>query len=459
MVLEPLGNLGAPSPRNSRVRGDVLADILIKDGYIITMDAQRRILERGSVAIKGDKITAVGKDVQERADTVIDARGKAVLPGLINAHTHLSMTLLRGVADDMPLMEWLETKIWPIEKNLTAQDSYLGALLGCLEMIKSGTTCFADQYFFMQDVARAVEEAGLRAMLSYGIIEMDDPKRRESELRAGEKLVKTCQGAAGGRIQTMFGPHAAYTCSPECLIQVKELAKKYKVGIHTHISETQDEVDKITKKYGKRPVEHLDSIGFLGPEVLAAHCIWLTEKEIAVIRKQGVKPVHNPVSNMKTASGVAPVPEMLAAGIPVALGTDGAASNNSLDMFSEMKFAALLSKAHKLDPTALPAQVVLEMATINGAITLGLQDKIGSLEVGKKADIVMVDMKKPHLAPLHNVISHLVYSAVGGDVDTVVVDGKVLMRERRVLTLDEVKVLEETQKAADDLLARREAAK
>ncbi|MBA7601096.1 5-methylthioadenosine/S-adenosylhomocysteine deaminase [subsurface metagenome] len=451
--------MGAPSPRNSRVRGDVLADILIKDGYIITMDAQRRILERGSVAIKGDKITAVGKDVQERADTVIDARGKAVLPGLINAHTHLSMTLLRGVADDMPLMEWLETKIWPIEKNLTAQDSYLGALLGCLEMIKSGTTCFADQYFFMQDVARAVEEAGLRAMLSYGIIEMDDPKRRESELRAGEKLVKTCQGAAGGRIQTMFGPHAAYTCSPECLMQVKELAKKYKVGIHTHISETQDEVDKITKKYGKRPVEHLDSIGFLGPEVLAAHCIWLTEKEIAVIRKQGVKPVHNPVSNMKTASGVAPVPEMLAAGIPVALGTDGAASNNSLDMFSEMKFAALLSKAHKLDPTALPAQVVLEMATINGAITLGLQDKIGSLEVGKKADIVMVDMKKPHLAPLHNVISHLVYSAVGGDVDTVVVDGKVLMRERGVLTLEEVKVLEETQKVADDLLARREAAK
>jgi len=436
-----------------------LADILIKDGYIITMDAQRRILERGSVAIEGDKITAVGKDVQERADTVIDARGKAVLPGLINAHTHLSMTLLRGVADDMPLMEWLETKIWPIEKNLTAQDSYLGALLGCLEMIKSGTTCFADQYFFMQDVARAVEEAGLRAMLSYGIIEMDDPKRRESELRAGEKLVKTCQGAAGGRIQTMFGPHAAYTCSPECLMQVKELAKKYKVGIHTHISETQDEVDKITKKYGKRPVEHLDSIGFLGPEVLAAHCIWLTEREIAVIQKQGVKPVHNPVSNMKTASGVAPVPEMLAAGIPVALGTDGAASNNSLDMFSEMKFAALLSKAHKLDPTALPAQVVLEMATINGAIALGLQDKIGSLEVGKKADIVMVDMKKPHLAPLHNVISHLVYSAVGGDVDTVVVDGKVLMRERGVLTLDEVKVLEETQKAADDLLARREAAK
>jgi len=423
------------------------------------MDARRRILERGSVAIDGDKITAVGKDVKGRADTVIDARGKAVLPGLINAHTHLSMTLLRGAADDMPLMEWLETKIWPIEKNLTADDCYVGALLGCLEMIKSGTTCFADQYFYMEDVARAVEKAGLRGVLSRGIIELGDPKKRETTIREGEKLVKTCHGKANGRILTMFGPHTAYTCSPECLMQVKKLAKKYKVGIHTHISESQDEVDKIMKKYGKRPVEHLDSIGFLGPEVLAAHCVWLTEREITIIRKQGVKPVHNPVSNMKIACGVAPVPEMLAAGMPVALGTDGAASNNSLDMFSEMKFAALLSKAHKLDPTVLPAQVVLEMATINGAIALGLQDKIGSLEVGKKADIVMVDMKKPHLTPLHNVISHLVYSAVGGDVDTVVVDGKFLMRECRVLTLDEVKVVEDTQKAADDLLARKEAEK
>lgn len=459
MVLKLLENLGAPSPRNSNARGDGLADILIRDGYIITMDAQRRILERGSVAIEGDKITAVGKDVKERADTVIDARGKAVMPGLINAHTHLSMTLLRGVADDMPLMEWLDTKIWPIEKNLTAQDSYLGASLGCLEMIKSGTTCFADQYFFMEDVARAVEKAGLRGVLSRGIIELDDPKKREATIREGEKLVKTCHGKANGRILTMFGPHSAYTCSPECLMKVKELAKKYKVGIHTHISESQDEVDRIMKKYNKRPVEHLDSIGFLGPEVLAAHCVWLTEREITIIRKQGVNPVHNPVSNMKIACGVAPVPEMLAAGIPVALGTDGAASNNSLDMFSEMKFAALLNKAHKLDPTVLPAQVVIEMATINGAVALGLQDKIGSLEVGKKADIVMVDMKKPHLAPLHNVISHLVYSAVGGDVDTVMVDGKVLMQERRVLTLDEVKVVEDTQKAADDLLARKEAEK
>jgi 5-methylthioadenosine/S-adenosylhomocysteine deaminase len=321
-------------------------------------------------------------------------------------------------------------------------------------MIKSGTTCFADQYFYMEDVARAVEEAGLRGVLSRGIIELDDPEKRKRTIREGERLVKNCQGMVNGRITTMFGPHAAYTCSPECLMQVKELARKYKVGIHTHIAETQEEVERIEKKYGKRPVEHLDGIDFLGPEVLAAHCVWLTKHEIEVIKKRGVKPVHNPVSNMKTGSGVAPVPEMIKAGIPVALGTDGAASNNSLDMFNEMKFAALLSKVHKLDPTVVPAQAVLEMATIKGAIALGLQREIGSLEVGKKADIVLVDLKKPHLAPLHNVISHLVYSAVGSDVDTVIVDGEVLMQEGKVLSLNEDKVLEDVQKVSDDLLAR-----
>ena len=436
-----------------------MADILIKDGHVITMDPKRRVFERGSVAIDGDKIVAVGKDVKEKADTVVDARGKVVLPGLINCHTHLSMTLLRGVADDMPLMQWLETKIWPIEKNLRSEDCYVGALLGCLEMIKSGTTCFADQYFFMKHVARAVEGAGMRASLSYGIIELGDPKRRESELRAGEKLVKECHGKANGRISTMFGPHAPYTCSPECLMKVKELAEKYKVGIHTHISESQDEIKQITEKYGKRPVEHLDAIGFLGPEVLAAHCVWLTDREIKILKERGVKPVHNPISNMKIGCGVAPVPEMLSAGIPVALGTDGAASNNALNMINEMKFAALLNKVHKLDPVAVPATAALEMATINGAIALGLQNKIGSLEAGKKADIVLVDLKKPHLAPLHNVISHLVYSAAGSDVDTTIVDGRILMQGCRVLALDENKVLEQAQKISDDLIARWRATK
>jgi 5-methylthioadenosine/S-adenosylhomocysteine deaminase len=431
-----------------------LADILIEGGLIVTMDPHRRIIQRGSLAIEGDRIAAVGEVVEGRGDVVIDARGKAVLPGLINAHTHLPMTLLRGIADDMPLLEWLETKIWPIERNLKKGDCYRGALLGCLEMIKSGTTCFADQYFFMDEVARAVEESGMRGVLSYGIIEMDDPQRRESELRVGEKFVREYHGKADGRIQAMFGPHAAYTCSPECLLRVKELARKYGVGIHTHVAESRDEVDRVVRKYGKRPVEHLDAIGFLGPEVLAAHCVWLTSHEISIIRERGVKPVHNPVSNMKIACGIAPVPEMLAAGIPVALGTDGAASNNSLDLLGEMKFAALLNKVGKLDPTVMPAPTVLEMATINGARALGLGDEIGSLEVGKKADVLLIDLKRPHFTPLHNVISHVVYNAVGSDVDTVIVDGKIIMQGREVLTLDEAKVLEDAQRAAEDLLDR-----
>lgn len=436
-----------------------MADIILKDGYLITMDPKRRIFKRGSVAIEADKISALGENIREPADIVLDARGKVIMPGLVNAHTHLSMTLMRGIADDMPLMEWLTTRIWPIEKKLNGHDCYVGALLGCLEMIKSGTTCFADQYFFMEDVARAVKEAGLRAVLSHGIIDMDDPEKRGSELRAGERLVRECHGKADGRILTMFGPHSAYTCSSECLRQVKKLAEKHKVRIHIHLAESRDEVENITKKYGKRPVEYLEKIGFLGPEVLAAHCVWINQKEIEILRKREVKPVHNPTSNMKIASGVAPVPEMLAAGIPVALGTDGAASNNTLDMFNEMKFAALLSKVHKLDPIALPAQTVLEMATLNGAAALGLQNDTGSLEVGKRADVVLIDLRKPHFTPLHNVISHLVYSAVGSDVNTVIVDGKILMRDRGVLTLDEGKVMDEAKKTSEDLLARSGASK
>jgi 5-methylthioadenosine/S-adenosylhomocysteine deaminase len=434
-----------------------VADLLIKNGYVITMDPERRILERGSVVIEGGRIKMVGRGVDEPAEVVIDAQGKAVLPGLVNAHTHLAMTLLRGIADDMQLMPWLQEVVWPTERHLTGRHCYTGALLGCLEMIKSGTTCFADQYFFMEDVARAVEESGLRAALSYGIIEQGNPKKRATELDAGEALVKSCQGMANGRITTMFGPHAPYTCSPECLMQIKERARKHGVGIHIHLAETKANVEEISGKYGKRPVEHLNAIGFLGPEVLAAHCVWLTGEEMGIIRGSGTKPVHNPVSNMKLGSGVAPVKEMLEIGIPVALGTDGAASNNSLDMFSEMKFAALLSKIHNLDPTAVPAQAALEMATINGATALGLRDEIGSLEEGKKADLVLVDLRKPHLTPRHDVVSHLVYSATGSDVNTVVVDGEPIMRGRKVLTLNEDEVLERSQRTAEDLLTRRMA--
>jgi 5-methylthioadenosine/S-adenosylhomocysteine deaminase len=410
------------------------------------------VLKGGIVLIEGDRITRVEQEIKRSADIVIDAHGKVVMPGLINCHTHLAMTLFRGVADDMELMPWLETKIWPLEKRLNAERVYAGALLGCLEMIKTGTTCFADQYFFMEEVAKAVERAGIRGILSYGIIEMGDPERRESEIKTGEHLVRTCHGMAGGRILTMFGPHAPYTCSPECLMQVKELAKKYGVGIHTHIAETKWETDEIMKRYGKAPVEYLDSIGFLGPEVLAAHSIFLAPHGISIYRNRGVKPVHNPVSNMKLGCGVSPVPELFKAGIPVALGTDGAASNNSLDMFNEMKFAALLGKLHRYNPTVMPAESVLEMATINGAKALGLEKELGSLEVGKKADVILVNLNTPHLTPLHNLVSHLVYSAVGGDVDTVIVDGEILMENRKIRTLDEAEVMKKAQEISESMI-------
>ena len=429
-----------------------MVNLLIKNGYVLTMDGNREVIENGSVSVDAGKIVAVGKDIDDSADIVIDAKDKVVMPGLINAHTHLAMTLLRGMADDMPLKPWLQDVIWPAEKKITEKNCYAGALLGALEMIKSGTTCFADMYFYMQDVAKAVGKAGLRASLSYGIIEADDITRRESEIKAGEAFVKSANGSANGRITAMFGPHAPYTCSPELLMQVKDRAKKHGVGIHIHLAETKANVDEISKRYGNRPVEHLNEIGFLGPEVMAAHCVWLSEREIGMLRGTGTNVVHNPVSNMKLGSGVAPVSEMLEAAIPVALGTDGATSNNSLDMFNEMKFAALLNKSHKLDPTAVPAKSVLEMATINGAKALGLDDKIGSIEEGKQADIILVDMNKPHLTPSHSVVSNLVYNSVGSDVDTVLVNGNAVMQERKVLTLDEKTVLEKAQEAAADLV-------
>ena len=436
-----------------------MADILIRDGHVVTMDPKRRVFERGSVAIEGNKIVAVGKDVKEKADTVIDARGKVVLPGLINAHTHLAMVLLRGVADDMELIPWLETRIWPLEKNLTGERVYAGALLGCLEMIKSGTTCFADQYFFMGDVARAVEGSGLRGVLSYGIIEKGDPERRASEIEKGTRLVKDYQGKANGRILTMFGPHAPYTCSTECLLKVKELAGKYKVGIHIHVAEDDGDIKNTIAFQGERPVKLLNKIGFLGPEVLAAHCVKVTDEEIGMLKKNNVKIAHNPVSNLKLAAGIAPVAKYLKEGVVVAIGTDGAASNNNLDMFEEMKVCSLAAKIREGNPTVVSAGETLEMATIGGARALRLEKNVGSIEVGKKADVIIVNFKQPHLTPLHNVVSHLVYAARGGDVDTTIVDGKILMQGRKVLVLDEDKVLWRAQKTSDDLIARWRATK
>lgn len=432
-----------------------MADVIIKNAYVLTMDPDAGDLKNGTVVIEDGKITEIGEKTKESAETVIDAKGSVVMPGLVNTHTHAAMTLFRGYADDLQLAEWLEKHIWPAEAQLKAEDVYKGSLLACVEMIRSGTTSFADMYFYMDETAKAVQESGLRASLSHGLIELWNREKGETDLKEGKRFVRAWQGAADGRIKTMYGPHAPNTCSEEFLAKVKEEARKDGAGIHIHLLETEAELLAMKERYGKCSVHMLEDIGFFGPDVLAAHCVWLSDGDIEILRERRVNVSHNPISNMKLASGTAPIYKMLERGVNVSLGTDGCASNNNLDIFEEMKTAALLHKLSTGNPTALPARQVLEMATLNGAKALGTET--GMLKTGMKADLIIVDMKKPHLTPCFDVPSHLVYSAGGSDVRTTIVDGKILMDDYRVLGLDEQKVIEDAKKAAEALVARANA--
>ncbi len=426
-------------------------NILIKDATIISNE-----IKKGSVLIQNDKIVEIIDKLGENdADEVINATGKVLIPGLVNTHTHLSMTLMRGLADDMPLDTWLNNYIWPVEAELNPEYCYAGALVACAEMIKSGTTCFNDMYFFMDHVARAADEAGLRGIISHGMIDFGDEDKRKQEFKESIRIIKKCHNTGNGRIQVAFGPHSPYTCSQELLQKVKREAAKYGVRIHIHVSETEKEVSDIVKVHGKRPFEYLDEIGFLGSEVTAAHAVWLSNNEIDIIKQREVKLSHNPSSNMKLSSGVSPVSELIHKETCVSLGTDGPASNNNMDMFEEMKIAALLQKVTTMDPTVLNADEVFKMATINGARSLGLEDQIGSIEVGKKADITLIDTRSPQLTPFRNPISHIVYSANGGNVDTVICNGEILMKNRELLTLDENMILEAAQNASEELLSKR----
>jgi len=436
-------------------------ELMIKGSFVVIRPD--KILKDGVVIVEGDRIVDIGKESELKDKysgyEAIGGKGKVVLPGLVNCHTHAAMTLLRGYADDMVLSEWLTQKIWPVEAHLKPEDVYVGTLLACLEMLKSGITAFADMYFYMDKAAKAVVESGIRAVISHGMIELGNVEKGEKDLREAERIVKTCQGLGDGRVTTMFGPHAPYTCSPEYLQKVKETAEKYNVGIHIHLAETRDEAEKIKNAFAvdlkdKGVIEYVDELGILDSTVLAAHVVWVSEKEIEILAKRGVKVAHNPVSNLKLASGVAPIPQMLKNGVAVGLATDGAASNNCLDIFEEMKVSAIIHKAHNFDPTVTSAAEVLEMATIGGAKALLLDKDIGTLEVGKKADIVILDLKNPRLVPLHNIISHLVYAAKSSDVCTVIVDGNILMENREVKILDENKVMELAQKTAEDLISR-----
>ncbi|MDD2554238.1 MAG: amidohydrolase [Desulfotomaculaceae bacterium] len=434
-----------------------MSSILIQGATVLTMEGHDSIINDGEIAIAGDRIISVGQrgsaPANFKADKTIDASGMAAMPGFINAHTHASMTLLRGCADDLPLMKWLNEKIWPLEKKLQKEDFYWGAKLCCLEMIKSGTTTFADMYFQMDQVARAAADSGMRACLSRGMI--GNGPDADLAIEESTEFADKWHGAADGRITTMFGPHAAYTCPPEYLTLVAEMSAGYGVGLHIHVAETADEVEKIKAEYGTTPVRHLDSLGLFNVPVMAAHCVHLDQEEIEILASKMVSVVHCPQSNMKLASGIAPVAGLIKAGVDVALGTDGAASNNNLDMIEEMRTAALLQKVATGDATVLPAYETLKMATYNGATALGLGD-LGQLQPGRLADLILVDLRRPHLYPMHDLVAHLVYAAHSADVDTVIVNGEIVMEGRKVLTMDEEEVMAQAQNRAERLVGKEQ---
>ena len=369
-------------------------------------------------------------------------------PGLVNAHTHASMTLLRSYSDDKALMDWLQKDIWPIEDKMTRKDIYWGAALAAVEMIKSGTTAFADMYGpCMEEVAKVVDESGLRGSLSRGLISFADGDKKLAE---NVELYKNFHGAANGRITVMFAPHAIYTCPPDYLKKVAAEAQKLNAEIHIHMNETIGEIEDSVKNYGKRPFEVVDETGLFDMGTLAAHCVHLSDTEIEIIKAKKIRVAHNPGSNMKLASGIAPVTKLLAEGVTVALGTDGASSNNNLDMLEEVRLAALLAKVESMNPLAVPAAQALQMATEYGAKALSLQN-VGQLAEGCKADIVLWDMSGVEWQPNYNPTSLLVYSANSSSVDTVIVDGKILMQGRELKTLDEEKICAEFTACANRL--------
>ncbi len=434
-----------------------MSDIIIRRGIIVPITEDRKVLEKGSIVVEEGKIIAVGPDEtiskEYSADVEIDASKHIVIPGLINTHTHLAMTLFRGVMDNISGIEWLE-RAWSIESNLTRDDVYWGSLLGCLEMIKSGTTCFADHYFFMEAVIDAIQGSSMRAALAQAIIEEGGPEGLDTTLEGSLKFAKRYNGALNGRITCMLGPHSVYACSQELLNEVKGSAEETGLRIHIYLSESRSELEIIKQRYGTTPIRLLNKIGFLSPYLLAAHVVFADEEEIDLLKRGSVKVNHNPICKMKGGHGISPVAKMIRKGINVSIGTDGAGSNNNLDLLEEMKFATLLQPLAEQDPRAISAWDVLEMATVRGAIALGIEKEVGSIEVGKKADIVLVRRDKPHMIPLHNVPSLIVYSANGNDVDTVIIDGKIVMKDRNVLTLDEEEIINRTQCIFENLLER-----
>jgi 5-methylthioadenosine/S-adenosylhomocysteine deaminase len=437
-------------------------DLLVKGGTVVTVDAEMRVLAGGSIAVRDGKIEAViapGEPLPAARET-IDATGHLVIPGLVNTHGHAPMIVMRGIAEDLALMDWLNGVVFPIEaKTVGPELVYWGTLLAGIEMARSGTTTFSDMYYFEDEIARATETLGLRGVLGQTIIGFPAPdyKTTDSALAATEKFLARWKDHP--RVIASVAPHALYTTPLDVIARSRELARRYGAPFQLHAHESPEEDVAVKAKYGTTTLTALDGAGVLGPGMFVHHAITVTPSDIALMRKHGIGATHNPESNMKGGSGLAPVPELLAAGIAVGLGTDGAASNNNLDQFETMDFAG---KAHKLvrhDPTAMPARDIVRMATILGARSLGLGDRIGSLETGKQADLVLIDTRVPELTPMYDAYAHLVYAVKGANVRTVIVGGRVVVRDRTVLTVDATEVMARCtviQKRILGVLGRRE---
>ena len=442
--------VGAQAPRQ--------VALVVTNGIVVTMDASRRIIQNGAVAIDGTDIVGVDSTEairrQFRGRDTIDAGGGVVMPGLINTHTHAPMVLFRGLADDVALTDWLNNYIFPAEAKMVSPEFVrAGTRLAALEMIESGTTTFADMYYFESDIAKETKAAGLRGVLGQTVIQFPvaDAKTPADALARAEAFINEYRHDP--LITPAVAPHALYTLDGPTLKAARDLSRRYNVPTLIHLAETRDEVKTAQERFKGSPVAYLDSLGFFGPGVLAAHGVWVSDADIALLKSKGVGISHNPESNMKLASGAAPVTAYLRADAAIGLGTDGAASNNDLDMFEAMRMAAMLAKVSTFDPQAVTARQALEMATIRGARALGMENQIGSLEKGKRADVIVVSMNSARQTPMYDPISHLVYVTRGDDVQDTIVQGKVLMRSRKVQTLDETMVLKDARAWADKVRA------
>jgi 5-methylthioadenosine/S-adenosylhomocysteine deaminase len=420
-------------------------DLIVKGKYVLPMDDELSIIKDGFVAVSKNKIVAVGAGDEIKnyqAGETIDTGDSIIMPGLVNTHTHAAMTYFRGLADDLPLDIWLNQHIWPAEaKYVNADFVKQAGELACLEMIKAGVTTYNDMYFFGEAMAAPAIKANLRAVVGITILDFKNPAEGISEAVSLAREYKDNE-----LVKIILAPHAIYTCSKENLLKIKQIAETENMRLHIHVSETKKEVDDCLAAHGKTPVEYLDELGLASGKLTAAHSVWLEDNDLEIYKKRGVKVAHCPISNMKLASGAAPLKRMLEMGITVGLGTDGAASNNTLDLFSDMRACALMHKVNNFDPTAISACEVVKMATIDGAKVIGEDKEIGSLQIGKKADIITINLNKPHLVPIFNPYSHLVYCVNSDDVENVIVGGKVIMKNREVKTLDEEKIMGEAKK-------------